>query len=96
MARRRPLWTLVAQMDQRHGQEISQKSTILLARNDDKPLEYVLDILRFQARRRIWPDNDVLIGHRVNHLETAIFSHDLPHRELTSRAVDLTSPIQKG
>jgi hypothetical protein len=35
----------------------------------------MLEIFRFQARRRIGPDNDVLIGHRATHLESAIFSH---------------------
>ena len=80
MARCRPLGTLVSQMDQRHGQEIGQESAILLARNDHKPLQHVLEIFRFQARTRFCPDNDVLIGHRGTHLESTTFSHDPPHR----------------
>ena len=75
MAGRRLLGTLVSQMDQRHGEEIGQESTILLARYDHEPLEHMLEIFRFQARRHIGPDNDVLIGHRATHLESAIFSH---------------------
>jgi hypothetical protein len=65
MTGRRLLGALVSQMDQRHGQEIGQKSAILLAGNNDEPLQHMLEIFRFQARRRICPGNDVLIGHRV-------------------------------